>query len=107
VFKKLAKEVLIKIVGKFMVDLKTQLKEKDVVLELTDEAIDYMVENGYDSKMGARPMQRLIDDKIKKPMAKELLFGVLKNGGKVKITAKDKELVLDIGDGVKLLEKQA
>src|SRR6056300_1574053 len=107
VFKKLAKEVLIKIVGKFMVDLKTQLKEKDVVLELTDEAIDYMVENGYDSKMGARPMQRLIDDKVKKPMAKELLFGVLKNGGKVKITAKDKELVLDIGDGVKLLEKQA
>jgi len=107
VFKKLAKEVLIKIVGKFMVDLKTQLKEKDVVLELTDEAIDYMVENGYDSKMGARPMQRLIDDKIKKPMAKELLFGALKNGGKVKVTAKDKELVLDIGDGVKLLEKQA
>ena len=107
VFKKLAKEVLIKIVGKFMLDLKTQLKEKDVVVELTDEAIDYMVENGYDSKMGARPMQRLIDDKIKKPMAKELLFGVLKNGGKVKITAKDKELVLDIGDGVKLLEKQA
>jgi ATP-dependent Clp protease ATP-binding subunit ClpA len=107
VFKKLAKEVLIKIVGKFMLELKTQLKEKDVVLDLTDEAIDYMVENGYDSKMGARPMQRLIDDKIKKPMARELLFGALKNGGKVKVTAKDKELVLDIGDGVKLLQKQA
>ena len=107
VFKKLAKEVLIKIVGKFMLELKTQLKEKDVVIELTDEAIDYMVENGYDSKMGARPMQRLIDDKIKKPMARELLFGSLKNGGKVKVTTKDKELVLDIGDGVKLLEKQA
>ena len=107
VFKKLAKEVLIKIVGKFMLDLKIQLKEKEVVLELSDEAIDYMVENGYDSKMGARPMQRLIDDKIKKPLAKELLFGTLKNGGKVKVTAKDKELVLDIGDGVKLLEKQA
>jgi len=107
VFKKLAKEVLIKIVGKFMLELKTQLKEKDVVLDLTDEAIDYMVENGYDSKMGARPMQRLIDDKIKKPMARELLFGALKTGGKVKVTAKDKELVLDIGDGVKLLQKQA
>ena len=107
VFKKLAKEVLIKIVGKFMLELKTQLKEKDVVIELTDEAIDYMVENGYDSKMGARPMQRLIDDKIKKPMARELLFGSLKNGGKVKVTTKDKELVLDITDGVKLLEKQA
>jgi len=107
VFKKLAKEVLIKIVGKFMLDLKTQLKEKDVALELTDEAIDYLVEHGYDDKMGARPMQRLIDNKIKKDLSKELLFGSLKNGGVVKVTVKDKELALDIGDGVKLLEKQA
>lgn len=107
VFKKLAKEVLIKIVGKFMLDLKAQLKEKDVILELSDEAIDYLVEHGYDDKMGARPMQRLIDDKIKKPMARELLFGSLKNGGKAKVTTKNKELVVDIGDGVKLLEKQA
>ncbi len=107
VFKKLAKEVLIKIVGKFMLELKTQLKEKDVALELTDEAIDYLVENGYDAKMGARPMQRLIDNKIKKDLSKELLFGSLKNGGAVKVTVKDKELVLDVSDGVKLLEKQA
>jgi|TARA_A200000159_G_scaffold162875_1_gene187697 ATP-dependent Clp protease ATP-binding subunit ClpA len=107
VFKKLAKEVLIKIVGKFMLDLKTQLKEKDVALELTDEAIDYLVEHGYDDKMGARPMQRLIDNKIKKDLSKELLFGSLKNGGVVKVTVKGKELALDIGDGVKLLEKQA
>lgn len=107
VFKKLAKEVLIKIVGKFMLDLKTQLKEKDVALELTDEAIDYLVEHGYDDKMGARPMQRLIDNKIKKDLAKELLFGSLKNGGVVKVTVKGKELALDIGDGVKLLEKQS
>ena len=107
VFKKLAKEVLIKIVGKFMLDLKTQLKEKDVVLELTDEAIDYLVEHGYDDKMGARPMQRLIDNKIKKDLSKELLFGSLKNGGVVKVTVKGKKLALDIGDGVKLLEKQA
>ena len=107
VFKKLAKEVLIKIVGKFMLDLKTQLKEKDVALELTDEAIDYLVEHGYDDKMGARPMQRLIDNKIKKDLSKELLFGSLKNGGVVKVTVKEKKLALDIGDGVKLLEKQA
>ena len=107
VFKKLAKEVLIKIVGRFMLDLKTQLKEKDVALELTDEAIDYLVEHGYDDKMGARPMQRLIDNKIKKDLSKELLFGSLKNGGVVKVTVKGKELALDIGDGVKLLEKQA
>ena len=59
------------------------------------------------SKMGARPMQRLIDNKIKKDLSKELLFGSLKNGGVVKVTAKGKKLALDIGDGVKLLEKQA
>ena len=52
-------------------------------------------------------MQRLIDNKIKKDLSKELLFGSLKNGGTVKVTVKDKELVLDVGDGVKLLEKQA
>ena len=107
VFKKLAKEVLMKIVGKFMVDLKVMLKEKNVAIELTNEAIDYLVENGYDSKMGARPMQRLIDDKIKQPLSKELLFGKLKQGGEVKVTANDKGLVLDIPDNVKLLEKQA
>ena len=67
VFAKLSKEVLIKIVGKFMLELKNMLKEKSVKLELTNDAIDYLVENGYDSKMGARPMQRLIDDKIKQP----------------------------------------
>ena len=107
VFAKLSKEVLIKIVGKFMLELKNMLKEKSVKSELTNEAIDYLVENGYDSKMGARPMQRLIDDKIKQPLSKELLFGKLKQGGEVKVTANDKGLVLDIPDNVKLLEKQA
>ena len=107
VFAKLSKEVLIKIVGKFMLELKNMLKEKSVKLELTNVAIDYLVENGYDSKMGARPMQRLIDDKIKQPLSKELLFGKLKQGGEVKVTANDKGLVLDIPDNVKLLEKQA
>ena len=107
VFKKLAKEVLMKIVGKFMVDLKVMLKEKNVAIELTNEAIDYLVEHGYDDKMGARPMQRLIDDKIKKDLSKELLFGKLKQGGKVKVTADKKGIVLDYSDGVKLLEKQS
>jgi len=107
VFKKLAKEVLMKIVGKFMVDLKVMLKEKNVAIELTNEAIDYLVEHGYDDKMGARPMQRLIDDKIKKDLSKELLFGKLKQGGKVKVSADKKGIVLDYSDGVKLLEKQS
>ena len=107
VFIKLAKEVLMKIVGKFMVDLKVMLKEKNVAIELTNEAIDYLVEHGYDDKMGARPMQRLIDDKIKKDLSKELLFGKLKQGGKVKVSADKKDIVLDYSDGVKLLEKQS
>ena len=107
VFKKLAKEVLMKIVGKFMVDLKVMLKDKNVTIELTNEAIDYLVEHGYDDKMGARPMQRLIDDKIKKDLSKELLFGKLKQGGKVKVSADKKGIVLDYSDGVKLLEKQS
>ena len=107
VFKKLAKEVLMKIVGKFMVDLKVMLKDKNVAIELTNEAIDYLVEHGYDDKMGARPMQRLIDDKIKKDLSKELLFGKLKQGGKVKVSADKKGIVLDYSDGVKLLEKQS
>ena len=107
VFKKLAKEVLMKIVGKFMVDLKVMLKEKNVAIELTNEAIDYLVEHGYVDKMGARPMQRLIDDKIKKDLSKELLFGKLKQGGKVKVSADKKGIVLDYSDGVKLLEKQS
>ena len=96
-----------KIVGKFMVDLKVMLKEKNVAIELTNEAIDYLVEHGYDDKMGARPMQRLIDDKIKKDLSKELLFGKLKKGGKVKVSADKKVIVLDYSDGVKLLEKQS
>ena len=58
-----------------MLDLKNTLKEKKVNVTLSDEAIDYLVEKGFDPKMGARPMQRVIDNDIKKPMAKLLLFG--------------------------------
>ena len=94
VFKKLDKNVLIKIVGKFMLDLKNTLKEKNVQVTLSDDAIDYLVEKGYDSKMGARPMQRVIDNDIKKPLAKLLLFGELKNGGTVDITIKDSKVHL-------------
>src|SRR6056300_516633 len=91
-FNKLEKNVLIKIVGKFMLELKNSLKEKNVNVTLTDDAIDYLVEKGFDPKMGARPMQRVIDNDIKKPMAKMLLFGDLKDGGEVKITVKDKKM---------------
>ena len=94
-FKKLSKPTMIKVVGKFLTDLKTYLVEKKIQVTVTDEAIDYLVDKGFDPKMGARPMQRLIDQEIKTPMAKELLFGKLKNGGKVTINAVDSKIVLE------------
>lgn len=94
-FKKLSKPTMIKVVGKFLTDLKTYLVDKNIHVTVTDEAIDYLVDKGFDPKMGARPMQRLIDQEIKTPMAKELLFGKLKNGGKVTINAKDHKIVLE------------
>ena len=88
-----------------MLELKNTLKEKQVEVTLSDEAIDYLVDKGYDSKMGARPMQRVIDNDIKKPMAKLLLFGELKDGGQVTIAVKDKKLHLIPGKAVKLLQQ--
>ena len=88
-----------------MLELKNTLKEKQVEVTLSDEAIDYLVDKGYDSKMGARPMERVIDNDIKKPMAKLLLFGELKDGGQVTIAVKDKKLHLIPGKAVKLLQQ--
>ena len=99
-FKKLSKPTMIKIVGKFLTDLKTYLVEKKIQVTVTDEAIDYLVDKGFDPKMGARPMQRLIDQEIKTPMAKELLFGKLKNGGKVTINAVDSKIVLESSESL-------
>jgi len=94
VFDKLDKPIMLKIVGKFLVELRTMLDEKNVKCEITDPALDHLVDNGFDSKMGARPMQRYIDKNIKRPLSKLLLFGDLKNGGTVTIDVKDGEIVL-------------
>ena len=94
-FAKLSKEVMIKIVGKFLVELKSMIKDRKVKFEIDDEAIDYLVEKGFDSKMGARPLQRVIDSEIKRPLSKELLFGNLKEGGHVKIKIVDGDLVVE------------
>jgi ATP-dependent Clp protease ATP-binding subunit ClpA len=99
-FKKLSKPTMIKIVGKFLTDLKTYLVDKKIQVTVTDEAIDYLVDKGFDPKMGARPMQRLIDQEIKTPMAKELLFGKLRHGGKVTINAADSKIVLEITESL-------
>jgi ATP-dependent Clp protease ATP-binding subunit ClpA len=85
---------MIKIVGKFIIELRDQIKEKGVKVKCTDEAIDWLIEKGFDAKMGARPLQRVIDKEIKRPLARMVLFGDLKGGGTLTITVKNNELVL-------------
>ena len=94
-FAKLTKEVMMKIVGKFLVELKDMVKDKNIKINVSDEALDYLVDKGFDPKMGARPLQRVIDREIKRPLSREILFGSLKNGGSITINLKDNELVLD------------
>jgi ATP-dependent Clp protease ATP-binding subunit ClpA len=88
-FAKLSKEVMIKVVGKFMCELRDQIKDKEVKITISDEAIDYLVDKGFDPKMGARPLQRVIDNEIRRPLSRALLFGELKHGGKFDIDAAD------------------
>ena len=88
-FAKLSKEVMIKIVGKFLVELKGMIKDRRVKIDISDEAIDYLVDKGFDPKMGARPLQRVIDDQVKRPLSRALLFGKLKNGGSAHIDVVD------------------
>ena len=94
-FAKLSKEVMMKIVGKFLVELKDMVKDKNVVIDITDEALDYLVDKGFDPKMGARPLQRVIDKDIKRPLSRQLLFGNLKNGGNVTIAVSDNKITLE------------
>jgi len=94
-FNSLGKPVMMKIVGKFLVELKDMVKDKDITISVTDEALDHLVDKGFDPKMGARPLQRVIDQDIKRPLSKQMLFGELKNGGKVTVDFRDGELVLD------------
>ena len=94
-FSKLGKPVMLKIVGKFLMELKAMVEPKGVTIDVTDEALDYLVEKGFDPKMGARPLQRVIDKDIKRALSRQLLFGDLKSGGTVTIDAVDGEIVLN------------
>jgi ATP-dependent Clp protease ATP-binding subunit ClpA len=93
-FGKLTKETMIKIVGKFMTELKDQIKEKGIKIKITDDAVDWLVEKGFDAKMGARPLQRVIDKEIKRPLSKLMLFGELRNGGSLSIVVENDQLAL-------------
>ncbi len=84
-FGHLPAEVIVKVVDKFIMQLEAQLADRNVTIELTDEARAWLVEHGYDEQMGARPMARVIQQTIKTPLADEVLFGRLKNGGTVRV----------------------
>jgi ATP-dependent Clp protease ATP-binding subunit ClpA len=93
-FNKLAKETMVKIVNKFIDELKAQVKDKSVKIKINKEAINWLIEKGFDSKMGARPLQRVIDKEIKRNLAKMMLFGALKNGGGASITLDGDQLMI-------------
>ena len=84
-FGRLPKEVIAQVVDKFILQLEAQLADRNVTIELADEARSWLVANGYDESMGARPMARVIQAQIKTPLADEVLFGRLKNGGVVRV----------------------
>jgi ATP-dependent Clp protease ATP-binding subunit ClpA len=84
-FGKLSKEIMMKIVGKFLVELKNMVVAKGITIKIDDRALDHLVDKGFDPKMGARPLQRVIDKEIKRPLSRQMLFGDLKNGGEVMI----------------------
>ena len=95
-FKALDIEVIKLIVDKFIKELNAQMMEKRVIIKLDEPAKAWLAKNGFDAKYGARPMQRLIHEKIKKPLAQEILFGKLGDGGSVAVTETEDELVLNI-----------
>jgi ATP-dependent Clp protease ATP-binding subunit ClpA len=95
-FSGLSQEHIAKVVDKFIFELEGQLQEKHVTLLIEPEARVWMAEHGYDPKMGARPMARLIQEEIKKPLAEELLFGKLVNGGTVRVDVSEGKLLFDI-----------
>jgi len=101
-FGKLSKETMIKIVGKFMLEVREQVKDKKIKIKITDEAIDWLVDKGFDSKMGARPLHRVIDREIKRPLAKRMLFGDLKQGGILNINVVDNALTLNVKSKLKV-----
>jgi len=89
-FGKLQHATMIQIIKKFIAELNSLLKEKNVFVKPNAETLEWLVKKGFNTKMGARPLQRIIDESIKKPLSKEILFGRLVNGGVVEITINDK-----------------
>jgi ATP-dependent Clp protease ATP-binding subunit ClpA len=95
-FAPLDQSVILRVVEKFVLQLEAQLMDRNVHIELTPKAAEWLAEKGYDDKMGARPLGRVIQEHIKKPLAEELLFGKLAKGGLVKVGVKNGEIDLRI-----------
>jgi len=95
-FSPLGMDVITTVVDKFLCQLQQQLDEKRVVLEVDNEAQEWLATNGYDEKMGARPMQRLILEKIRKPLSEQVLFGDLTNGGTIRVFVENDEIKTEI-----------
>ncbi|MCP5346187.1 MAG: ATP-dependent Clp protease ATP-binding subunit ClpA [Gammaproteobacteria bacterium] len=95
-FGALKPETIRTVVDKFLVELQVQLDEKNVQMHVDDIAMDWFVKHGYSESMGARPMARLVQEKLKKPLAEEILFGSLaENGGDIYVTVRDDEIALE------------
>jgi ATP-dependent Clp protease ATP-binding subunit ClpA len=97
-FGKLDHKTMVLIVKKFIDDLNSLIKDKNIHVKPNVNSIEYLISKGFDSKMGARPLQRTIDEMIKKPLSREILFGKLVNGGVVEISVEDDKLKLNVVD---------
>jgi ATP-dependent Clp protease ATP-binding subunit ClpA len=106
-FNKLGSDIVVQIVKKFVSELNSQLKDKNIEIVLTTNAQKWLSEKGYDKKMGARPLARLIDNQIKSPLSRRVLFGDLVNGGRVTVEVENNELVFNVENYVKTLTKAA
>jgi ATP-dependent Clp protease ATP-binding subunit ClpA len=105
-FNKLSKATMIKIVGKFMAEVRDRVKEKGVKMKINAEAVDWLVDRGFDKKMGARPLQRVIDKEINRPLSKMILFGELKNGGILSVVVEDNKIALKPKIKAKVVEHE-
>ena len=105
-FSKLSQTVVIQIVKKFVAELNDQLKDKNIEIVLNNESVKWLADQGFDSKMGARPLARLIDNKLKSPLSRKVLFGDLQNGGRVNVQLQDSDLVFEITELPRPLSKE-
>jgi len=100
-FAPLGKATIMKVVEKFVLQLEAQLMDRNVTFELSEAAAAWLGDKGYDDKMGARPLARVIQENVKKPLAEELLFGRLTKGGLVRVVVRDNQIALEIEEGDK------